>query len=524
MKRKLIFIPLLFVAIAMMAETALIIKPLTGKEQSEKLSQIGYVKMKDGFVMVYSKDNALLTKTAIADIRHLRYGEYAQDTTFIHDGQNPDLDDVTGDDPNIVVEPGGELNVHWSDIRVGVITVISTGSESGQVHGADYLDGWRFFMEYILNPLGSHASPNLWYAFAVPFEVDIETGITRAYGKKSHVSGEDFLILEYDGWQRATTGKGWKKKLTGTLVPGTFYMIGIEGNCNRWLFEKKSGASIQGNDHVNLNSYFAGNSDNGKHNGWNGKGNTKLEYMGVDFSGCEIDYLTIYDNSINDYTTILLSALNELCVGQPFFVQAPNVETMSVNFGAGLLPMPALMAHKAAEPLMHFTLSDGRHPFNMYLSMHEEAESTYTIGHDVMRMDGGNMSIPKCWTIGDDGTELSAHGITMPEAETIVPIGIYAPKDGEYQLEMMPRAMNDYEVEILHNGTYMATLFEGIPFALGLQTGTTNDYSLRIRRKMKTDISNVQGGNIQCAKVIIDDHLYILQGERIYDAQGKTIK
>ena len=75
MKRKLIFIPLLFVAIAMMAETSLIIQPLNSEEQTNALAQIGYVKVMKDSLSVFSYGNFLLSKIAIKDVRHIRYGE-----------------------------------------------------------------------------------------------------------------------------------------------------------------------------------------------------------------------------------------------------------------------------------------------------------------------------------------------------------------------------------------------------------------------------------------------------------------
>ena len=86
MKRKLIIIPLLFIAIAMMAETALIIKPLTGQEQTNALAQIGYVKVTKDSLFVFSHGDFLLSKIAIKDVRHIRYGE-PNDATSIDDVQ-----------------------------------------------------------------------------------------------------------------------------------------------------------------------------------------------------------------------------------------------------------------------------------------------------------------------------------------------------------------------------------------------------------------------------------------------------
>ena len=428
----------------------------------------------------------------------------------------------------IIVQPGGQLTVD-ENANINVLIVTSNGVQSGQVHDCDNLTAQRIYLEYVLNPDPNNdvASPNLWYAIAVPFQVDIKTGITRAHGKKSHVSGVDFLILEYDGMKRANTGKGWVKKISGSLIPGTFYMFGIEGNCNRWLFEKTSGSPIQGENQVDLYKYFAGNSANGKHNGWNGMGNTKLEYMDVDFSGCEINYVIMYDNLISDYVTYPLSSSGELCVGQPFFVQAPNKDNMYVNFGKVTQDMPALRARNAVEPFMTFTLTEGDNQhthYPMYLTMHEDAETTYSIGRDIMRMDGGGNRVAKFWMISQDSTELSAHGIAIPETETVIPIGIFAPKDGEYLLNMSERATDDFEVELLYQGAYAATLFADQPLVLNLNAGTTTDYSLRIRRKAPQGLDDVHGDDVHGTKVLINGHMYILQGSHIFDAQGKQVK
>lgn len=467
------------------------------------------------------------TVTAMQDMTFAavfeRIEEPQNDTTFIHNGETPDIGGIT--DPNIVIEPGGQLDINSEDFRLGVITIVTTGGQSGQIHNAENLANWRIFMEYKLNPLGSTASPNMWYAFAVPFEVDIENGISRAYGKKSHVPGVDFQILEYDGWLRATTGKGWVKKNTGTLAPGTFYMIGIEGNCNRWLFEKKSDADIQGDSHVNLNQYFAGNSDNGKHNGWNGKGNSRLEYSEMDLTGIA-DFLYLYNNEFGKFELTAAAGV-ELCVGQPFFVQASADASFDFVHNGGSLPMPALRAPQSAKPQMHFTFTSNRMHVgtdHMYVTMHEDAAATYTIGRDVARMSMNCKTAAQLWCLSADGTELAAHDIALPETETVIPLGLFAPKDGEYLLNMSERATDDFEVELLYNGASAATLFVDQPLALELKAGTTSDYSLRIRRRMPTGIEAVLRDDVQCTKVMIDNHLYILQGAHIFDAQGKVVK
>jgi len=82
MKRKTFLISLLFVAIAAMAETALIIQPLTGDEQATALSTIGYIKMTPESLYVYSHSDLLLSKTAIKDINYLYFGKSGIATSF----------------------------------------------------------------------------------------------------------------------------------------------------------------------------------------------------------------------------------------------------------------------------------------------------------------------------------------------------------------------------------------------------------------------------------------------------------
>jgi len=82
MKRKLIIISLLLVAIVTVAETSLIIKPLTGEEQANVLEKIGYVKVTQDSLFVFSHGDFLLSKIAIKDVRHIRYGEPQESTSI----------------------------------------------------------------------------------------------------------------------------------------------------------------------------------------------------------------------------------------------------------------------------------------------------------------------------------------------------------------------------------------------------------------------------------------------------------
>ena len=108
MKRKPLTLLLLLVSIVTMAETSLIIQPLTGDEQANAFAQIGYVKVTPDSLFVYSHSDFLLSKIAIKDVRHIRYGE-PNEATSIDDVQsattcriypNPTMDRLIIDNAN----------------------------------------------------------------------------------------------------------------------------------------------------------------------------------------------------------------------------------------------------------------------------------------------------------------------------------------------------------------------------------------------------------------------------------------
>jgi hypothetical protein len=266
-------------------------------------------------------------------------------------------------------------------------------------------------------------------------------------------------------------------------------------------------------------------SDNSEDAGWNGLGNTMLEYMRMNMGLSDIVYIVTYDNCYGRFVTQLLAEIN-LCVGRPFFIQASSDGYFDFVFGSGSNNMPALYAQRETKPLMHFTLTDETQSTgtdHMFLTMHEDATADYTIGRDVARMSKDCKTAAQLWCTMPDGKQLSAHGISIPETETVVPVTFFAPTKGEYLINMSSRAMDDYEVELLHNGAWVATL-NAQPVSLHLSAGSNSGYSVRIVRRAQTDIENVQSDKAQSTKVLINGQMYILRSGHMYSAQGELVK
>ena len=100
------------------AENSLIIQPLNGSEQANALAQIGYVKVKQDSLFVFSYGDLMLSKIAIKDIRHIRYGELSdamsiddvQETTTCRVYPNPTMD-------RLIIENANSEKVYIFDLN-----------------------------------------------------------------------------------------------------------------------------------------------------------------------------------------------------------------------------------------------------------------------------------------------------------------------------------------------------------------------------------------------------------------------
>ena len=420
---------------------------------------------------------------------------------------------------DVVVMPGGKLIGDASGKIINTLIIQTDGLASGQVCNFDGIAAQvkKAFMEYRLNPAGTEASPDLWYAFAVPFPVNVNTGITRkeGCGPASHVYGSDFLIMEYDGQKRADTGKGWKRLTGNTLYPGRFYLIGIDGTCNNWLFEKTADGALLADKSVDVKQF---SSNNPKNSGLNGIANPSLEHLNA--SGLSA-YTCLYDNTTGTYGDPLPLNQTTFVVGQPFFIQAGADAT--VNFAAPNSSAPSRYT-VAQDAYIRLTLSStDAQPSSgwMYISLHESTTGEYTIGRDFARMDN-DATRPHLWC-ENYGMQLTAHGITMPEEETVVPVVLFVPTQGDYQFSMHTTDLNDYDVELLYQGKTTAQLYDDQALTLTMAKGSTSDYSIRIRKKAATGLTPtlIQG---EGEKMLINGNLYIFQGGHVYDAQGAKVK
>lgn len=478
----------------------------------------------NGFHFVKWSDDATenpRTTTAIDGLTLAAIFEADNVPVVISDLESKNLSELP-DDADITIEVGGELNINSPTMTIHTLVIESNGTQSGQVHNIANLNAVsEMYLDYRLNPTGDVASPDQWYAVAVPFTVNIHDGITYKGSTTPLVSGTDFMIYAYDSEKRAQTGKGWMPLTANDkLDPGQFYLMTIDdGSHNHWLFKKAEGTSLPTNASIAMTYYGNG----GQNAGINGIANPTLEYMQASV-GSDV-FICFYDNATGSYEDPILLSAASFVVGKPFFIQI--VSDASIGFTRNTSSSAPRRSRLASDnnPLICLTLANEENEASvgrMYISLHDDSQYGYVIGRDFARLDNKNTR-PHVWCEAYD-LALAAHGVQAPAKETVIPFFLSTPVTGTFRLAMNAKAMEGYMVELLYNGEFVTNLSYDELYTLDLEKGTTNGYALRVRGKLPTDIDVVQGEENMSEKVLLNNQLYIRHGEHVYDAQGKKIK
>jgi len=418
---------------------------------------------------------------------------------------------------NLTILCGADLTLADALVVNNLYLNTTTGSSS-QLHNVANLTYTNAYVDIRLEATLSTASPNKWYAFGVPFPVDVKTGVARQSGTGSPLTNtKHYLIWEYDGQMRADNmSTGWKKMLAGQMTPGHFYMIGIDGNENTWRFKKADGA-LGGSSTLPILPYTSADY---KHGGWNALANSTLTYAQASSAG--ITYAQVYDNASasGKYNVVQLSDMS-FVLASPFFVQAGAAGTMMLKENASGTPF--VQARRAAASSLSYqvTLSSTTQQDQLFLTASEEAMDTYEIGKDVLKIMGGSQDM-YIWA-NAYGNRLCAQDALWDGQDICYPIGMYAPSAGVYTLSA--QGNSDGDLYLMYNGITLTNLTES-PYTVSLRKGDNNGYALMIRgqHQLPTILSPATGDSDQIFKTIQNAQLMIHVNDRIYNAQGGVIR
>lgn len=412
--------------------------------------------------------------------------------------------------PTVLSEP-----VQYHDL---VIT--SNGATySGQLVGSNYLilTGNAHF------DLAINAQNHTWYAIAVPWQVDPTSGIS--VNGRVLTFGTDFDILYYDGAERAAGNVAWKylelKEGDKTIQPGTLYMIGLMMDAPVIRFTKKDGAPLLTTG-TSVSTYASSEATDAN---WNGIANPALFAAYVNAG---VTFGQVYNNDGSDsYSTINLSTA-KLILGQPVFVQASANKDITVSYGGAYAAAPRrAKAAETSEYEVRISTYGAKYTDRLFVQADEGKEQDrYTIGKDLAKM-GISSKVAQMW-VNRYNTKLCMNTFAPINGVAEYPLGIYAPKNGEYRLSLATVPDDETSIYLTYDGEAIWNLTNGV-YSVDLEKGTNNHYGIRVTVKKSPQITTgieeaIVDAKGETRKVLIDNQVYIIRGNKVYSIDGQLVK
>ena len=437
-----------------------------------------------------------------------------------------------------------ETKVIASETKVSALVISATPTSSTDLVGADKLVGTN---EEATNNIpvsfdltrgaGKVFKHHTWYAFSVPFTVDPATilfdGVTMQYHTES--KKDDYEILYYNGNERALHGKTancWVKAETAdeNLVPGRFYMIAItKRDVTTIRFPKVAGTALLTNS-VNVSDYTSANSTDAN---WNGIANPALYHANMDAIGSSEHYAFTYNPDFEDptnaYQRITLNTEN-IKLGTPFFVQAPATKSVVVEPVSGSSAAPRRTKANTGNENGRFKVTIApageKATDNVIVRADEDKEEdTYIIGKDLVRM-GMSKIRPQLWVNRYD-EKLCVNVIAPTNGQAEYPLGIFAPADGEYTIRVAERSNEETTLYLTYDGRAIWNLSYG-EYVASLEQGNDSHYGLRLVQKAPQVATGIDEAVVDAhgdtRKVLINDKVYIVRGEKVYSIDGQLVK
>lgn len=412
----------------------------------------------------------------------------------------------------------GSLNITGDVTATNFILESNGSTASGQfVAGYENLHYTHAYFDLKLN-----AKNHQWYAVAVPWPVDAQTGIS-VNGRTLQL-GKDFDIIYYDGARRAAEGKNkcWsyvEDDVNKTLVPGRLYMIGLMGDAATVRFEKKA-LTVLSTTTTSVTAHASGVATDA---GWNGVANPALFHAFINLGTA---FGQVYKPDQKRYEPITLSDA-KFVVGEGAFVQAPatdnDIHAVTSN------PFSAPRRTRAQANLTYdvrIAPAEADYTDRLFVKTTDSREDVYTVGQDLAKV-GVSSKVAQMW-INRYDEKLCVNTAELINETANYPLGIQVPANGEYAISIQPSAFSDqYSVYLTQNNEVIWNLSDA-PYTLTLDKGTTNAYGLRFVAKAPAIVTGIDeavvDANGETRKVLIDNRVFIIRGNGVYTIEGKLVK
>ena len=455
--------------------------------------------------------------------------------TYTFDGWYPEVTVVNGPatyqatfsstvNDDMTVGIGTVKNLNENKTKEHLI-ISSNGLESGQL----FLNGYELTVnEDAYFDLTLNASPRTWYAVAVPWNVNAVSGISELGGTHL-ILGTDFDLVYYDGATRAVEGPTtncWKYvELDEDKImhPGRLYMIYFAGSPETIRFTKVAGT---GNPILNTELTVSTYGGSGMNDNWNGIANPSLFYA---YLNAGVSEGQIYNAASRAYLPYTLND-HKLIVGQPVFVQVMSGKTVVANPNTFSDPSPAPRRVPSSVSPARFEVeisANGQMADRLIVATDDnKTEDTYVIGQDISKA-GVSTLVTQMW-VNRYNTQLCKNTMALENERVDYPLGITVQHAGEHTIYIASLQNDNMALYLTYNGEAIANLSEG-EYELYLERGTTYGYGLRVSAKSPQVTTGVDEAVIDAqgetaTKVLIDDQVFIIRGNRVYSIDGQLVK
>lgn len=424
-------------------------------------------------------------------------------------------DDATIGD--LTVEEGGVVALNNTLTVTGTFTIETTmgSGKSGELRG---VNGSNFAVTgeaYIDITLGDNGNADKWHAFTVPFPVDALNGIFDLDGNKL-TNEQNYAIMDYHGDIRAQGKYGWKK-FRGTLVPGTFYLMTVDGLRTTYRMKMKAGSNVVADNSKYVYEYAASGEGQSTDAGWNGIGNPTLAYGQVNVAVQVLDPVNYV------YVTKDAKTCNFI-VGTPFFYQAAIGGEITIMGEDNEKPYyaPIRKAVKTTEQIK-VSLANENYTDNLFISASEDATNNYQIGKDLVKMTMTNTPIvPQIFGVAYK-TQLSMVHAPLVGDRATYTLNLYAPADGEYTISA--QQTEDAIVYLTYEGSPIWNITAG-EYNCDLQKGNNSGFGLMLVRRAPQVTTDIEGANQSqngVRKLLINGQLFIEKEGKLFNVTGQRL-
>ena len=394
------------------------------------------------------------------------------------------------------------------------------------------------------------ANAKKFYWISFPFDVHL----SEVFSSISY--GSQYIIKYYDGAERAAKGNWidspsfWKmytKRDSVVLKKGVGYLLHVNCNDTAKFFAK-------GNETIHI--YFpSANTDSMTISG-------EIETVTVPKHTCTIqrDHRYIYDSNWNLIGVPSWANVNEM--GLPNATEMGDVKFLyeyvpetnkyntvaaeTYNFGsmkaymlqfAGTInwkdktmtpsPKPLRTPAATVEQTIRLDLLRGEEALDHTFVQLSEAEGItdgFDLNSDLTKIHNSGSNLYTL--IGSEQIEAAANILPYSEQTVYVPLGVVVDGDGTYTFSL-PEEMEGMDVRIADAETGYTHNLLLSPYEVALTAGTyTQRFSLEIHAasNVTTGCSETGAAGERLRKLLLDGHLFIQRGEKVYDAQGRQIR